>query len=160
MYFLSAGFFGHSSNAMYCYEAFEDSEIMHINREEFQSVLDMHPAQKDRYLHYMVRNYTALMIHLAALEQSYASDKILMMLYYMMIRHSVEQKTGEFQVLMKLSQATIAGLTGLTRETVTAEMGKLRRQGVVSYDPKSFVIYHDVLRSRLGEETFLEIQYR
>lgn len=99
------------------------------------------------------------MIHLAALEQSYASDKILMLLYYMMIRHSVEKEAGEFQVLMKLSQATIAGLTGLTRETVTTEMNKLRRQGIVNYDPKSFVIYHDALRSQLGEETFLEIQY-
>lgn len=151
--------FGHSSNTMYCYEAFEDSEIIHIQKDDFQKILNKHPDQKDKYFHYMVKNYTALMIHLAALEQSYASDKILMLLYYMMIRHSVEQKTGDFQVLMKLSQATIAGLTGLTRETVTAEMGKLRRQGVVSYDPKSFVIHHDALRSQLGEETFLEIQY-
>jgi CRP-like cAMP-binding protein len=99
------------------------------------------------------------MIQISALEQSYAVDKILMILYYMMVRHSIERKPGEFWVLMKLRQSTIAGLTGLTRETVTTEMGKLKRQGVVKYDMKSFVIYKNALKDKLGEEAFLEIQF-
>lgn len=151
--------FGHSANTMYCYESVEDINILTVNREVFLDILDKHPSLKERYFDYMVKNYTALMIQLSALEQSYAGDKILMMLYYMMVRHCVEKSPGEFWMLMKLRQSTIAGLTGLTRETVTAEMGKLKRQGVVKYDMKNFVIYKDALKDRLGEETFLEIQF-
>lgn len=151
--------FGHSTNTMYCYETTEDSEILAINRDAFLDVLDRYPDQKDKCFNYMVKNYTGLMIHLSALGQSYAIDKILMILYYMMVRHGVERKPGEFWVLMKLRQSTIAGLTGLTRETVTAEMGKLKRQGIVNYDLGNFIIYRDALRDRLGEEAFLEIQF-
>lgn len=151
--------FGHSSNTMYCYETIEDSEILTVSRDVFLDILDKHPDQKDKYFNYMIKSYTGLMIQLSALEQSYAVDKILMILYYMMVRHGIEREPGEFGVLMKLQQSTIAGLTGLTRETVTAEMGKLRRQGVVKYNRSDFVIYKDALRDKLGEETFLEIQF-
>lgn len=151
--------FGHSSSTMYYYEAMEDSNVLTVRRESFLDILGKHPDQKDKYFNYMIKNYTGLMIQLSALGQSYAIDKILMVLYYMMVRHSVEQEPGEFWILMKLRQSTIAGLTGLTRETVTAEMGKLKRQGVVKYDMKNFIIYKDALKEKLGEETFLEVQF-
>ena len=151
--------FGHSSNTMYYYESTEESDILTVSREAFLELLEKHPAQKDKYFNYMIKSYTGLMIQISALEQSYAVDKILMILYYMMVRHSVERAPGEFWVLMKLRQSTIAGLTGLTRETVTTEMGKLKRQGVVKYDMKNFIIYKDALKHKLGEEAFLEIQF-
>ena len=144
---------------MYCYESIEDSEIMTVDRDSFLDILKKHPSQKEGYFDYMVKNYTGVMIQLSALEQSYAVDKILMILYYMMVRHGVEKDSGEFWILMKMSQSTIAGLTGLTRETVTSEMGKLKRQGIVRYDTKNFVIYKEALKDRLGEETFLEVQF-
>lgn len=150
--------FGHVTKTMYYYETVEDSEILTVDKQVFLDALEQSPNYKQKYFEYMVRNYSGLMIQIAALEQSYAEDKILMMLYYMMMRHSAEKKPGEFWVLMKLSHETIAGLTGLTRETVTAEMGKLKRQGVVKYSTKKFVIHRGALKERLGDETFAEVQ--
>lgn len=151
--------FGHSSRTMYYYESIEDSELLTVDRGSFLNFLEQNPLYRDKMFSYMLKSYTGLMIRLSALEQSYAIDKILMTLYYMMVRHGEERNPGEFWVLMKLSQTTIAGLTGLTRETVTSEMGKLKRQGVVSYDTRKFIIYKENLKSRLGEETFLEVQF-
>ncbi len=96
---------------------------------------------------------------MSALSQSYAVDKILMTLYYVMVRHSIEKDPNEFWPLMRLHHTTLASMTGLTRETVTTEMGRLKRQGVVSYDTSTFIIHRNALRDRLGEETFLEIQF-
>lgn len=151
--------FGNSSNTMYCYESIENSTILNIDREVFLESLRNSPSQGKEWFDYLVRNYTGLMIQITALEQSHAADKILMILYYMMIRHGEEGVPGEFKLLMKLRQATIAGLTGLTRETVTSEMGKLKKIGVVKYGRDGFVIYKEPLKNLLGEETFMELQF-
>lgn len=151
--------FGHSSNTMYYYQAIEDSDVLTLSREQFLDILKDHPELTERYLKYMVKSYTGLMIHMSALGQSYAVDKILMMLYYVMVRHSTEKEPDEFHPLMKLRHTTLASMTGLTRETVTTEMGRLKRQGIVNYDTNSLVIYRKALRDRLGEEAFLEIQF-
>ena len=149
---------GRSSNTMYYYETVENSTILMVERNAFQEVIDENPKQKEKLFDYVVKNCAGLLIQLSALEQSNATDKILIMLYYMMVRHGVEKRPGQFWILMKLSQATMAGLTGLTRETVTAEMVKLRRRGVVMYDLKNFVIYKEPLQQRMGEDAYLEVQ--
>lgn len=150
--------FGHTSNTMYFYEAIEDSEVATVERETFLEMLEKRPDLKARSFDYMVKNYTGLMLQISALEQSHAADKLLMMLYYLMVRHGVEKKPGEFWIKMKLQHATLAGLTGLTRETVTAALGKLKKAGVVHYSMRRFVIYKDALREKIGEDTFSEIQ--
>ena len=150
--------FGQSSHTMYSYEAVEDSDVLTIERDVFHDMLDQHPDEKQKYFDYMVKAYTGLMIQVSALEQSYAVDKILMILYYFMVRYGHEEKPGEYWLSMKLSQSTIAGFTGLTRETVTAEMVKLKKQNVVYYDAKKFIIYKEMLKSKIGSDTFTEIQ--
>lgn len=150
--------FGHTSNTMYYYEAVEDSDVMMVDKDVFLRMLKAQPELKARLFDYMVRNYTGLMVQVSALEQSLAVDKLLMMLYYLMIRHGVEKKPDVFWLNMKLRHATLAGLTGLTRETVTAELGRLKKKGVVNYTFRRFVIYRLKLRDMIGVDAFAEIQ--
>ncbi len=150
--------FGHTANTMYYYETTEDTEIATVLREDFMEMLDKNPDVRTKLFDYMVKNYTGLMVQVSALEQSHAVDKLLMMLYYLMIRHSVEKKPGEFWLSMKLRHATLAGLTGLTRETVSTELGKLKKKGVVHYSLRRFVIHRQALREMIGEAAFAEIQ--
>lgn len=150
---------GHSTTVSYYYETVEKSTILTLDRDSFQTVIADNPAQKEKLFNYVVKSCAGLLMQLSALEQSSATDKILLMLYYMMVRHGVEKKPGQVWVLMQLNQTTLAGLTGLTRETVTAEMVKLKRRGVVKYDLKNFVIYKEPLRLRIGENSILEVQF-
>lgn len=150
--------FGHTANTMYYYETVEDSEIVTVEKSQFLVLLDDNPTIKMQMFDYMVKNYTGLMVQVSALEQSHAVDKLLMMLYYLMIRHSYEKKPGEFWLSMKLRHATLAGLTGLTRETVSTELGKLKKKGVVAYSMRRFVIYKNPLRDMIGDSAFSEIE--
>lgn len=150
--------FGHGSIAMYYYEAIEPSTVLTVTHRTFQETLNNNPEFKEQAFDYVVRSSAGLSIQLAALEQSYAIDKILMMLYYMLVRYGVEKKPGEFWLKIRLRQGMIAGLTGLTRETVVAEMRKLKRRGVVQYDTRKFIIYREPLKEILGEETFAEVR--
>lgn len=151
--------FGHTSNTMYYYETIEDCELITIAKESFLDALNKEPQLKAKFFDYMVKNYTGLMVQVSALEQSHAVDKLLMMLYYLMIRHGIEKKPGEYWIKMKLRHATLAGLTGLTRETVTNELGKMKKKGIVNYSMRRFVIYRRALRENIGEDAFSEIQF-
>ncbi len=150
--------FGQSSTIMYYYETAEDCTVVTVRKKDFEKVLKNHPAVKARMFDYMVKNYTGMLVQVSALKQSHAVDKLLMMLYYLMIRHGVEKKPGEFWVSMKLRHTTLAGLTGLTRETVSTELGKLKKKGVVHYTMRRFIIYRHALRDTIGEAAFSEIQ--
>lgn len=150
--------FGHTSNTMYYYEVIEEGELVSIEREAFSGLLDTQPDIKRELFDYMVKNYTGLMVQVSALEQSHASGKLIMILYYLMVRHSIETKQGEFLVKMKLRHSTLAGMTGLTRETITVELGRLRKLGVVKYTLKRFMIYQAALKKLIGDDAFSEIQ--
>lgn len=151
--------FNRTSNTMYCYETVEGSSIIRLERDKFLDILNANPEIKESVFSYMVKNYAGAMIQLTALEQPTATEKVLMTLYYIMIRHGVEKKPGQYWIMMKMSQATIAGLTGLTRETVTTEMVKLRKKGVVKYDARRFVIFRDVLRDFIDDDIFDEVDF-
>jgi hypothetical protein len=42
---------------------------------------------------------------------------------------------------------------GLTRETTTMELGRLKRKNVISYDSKGYDIHRHELERRLGDES-------
>lgn len=150
--------FNNTSNTMHYFETLEDSVLLTVDKTEFLSLLARHSDFKAKAFDYLVKNHVGLMTHITALQQTLAADKLLMMLYYMMVRHSIEKTSGEFWVKMKLRHATLAGLTGLTRETITTELGKLKKKHVVRYTMRHFIIYRDPLKDAIGEDIFAEIQ--
>lgn len=151
--------FDSTSNTMYYYETVDDSEIVTVDKESFLDLLAKRPDLKAKAFDYMVKNHVGLMVHITALEQSLAADKLLMILYYLMVRYGVEKKAGEFWIKMKLRHATLAGLTGLTRETITSELGKLKKKRIVRYSLRHFIIYRSALKDRMGEDVFSEFQF-
>ena len=151
--------FNNTSNTMHYFETLEDSVLLTVDRTEFLSLLAKQADFKTKAFDYLVKNHVGLMTHITALQQTLAADKLLMMLYYLMVRHSIEKTSGEFWVKMKLRHATLAGLTGLTRETITTELGKLKKKHVVRYTMRHFIIYRDQLKDAIGEDVFEEIQF-
>ena len=151
--------FNYTSSTMHYFETLEDSVVFTLDKTEFLSLLAKYTDIKAKAFEYLVKNHVGLMTHITALQQTLAVDKLLMMLYYMMVRHSIEKSPGEFWVKMKLRHATLAGLTGLTRETITTELVKLRKEHVVRYTMRHFIIYREPLKDAIGEDMFAEIQF-
>lgn len=147
--------FGQATRTIYGYEALEKTKIITIDQELFHDMLASSPTLRDAFFAYFVKNYESLMMQVTALEQSHAVDKLLMILYYLMIQHGVERKKDEFWIGIRLRHTTLASLTGLSRETVTTELGKLRHTGVLDYNLKKFVIRGSALRQRIGDDALL-----
>jgi len=149
--------FGKTSSTLYYYEALDDVELLSFERRSFNEALTKSPELRQELQEYLINGQTALLMQATALNQSRAADKLALMLYYLMFRYGREEKPGEFHIMLGLTHTIIGSLIGVTRETMSVELGKLRRKGVIDYGSKHFVIYKQELARLLGDESFSEI---
>lgn len=146
-----------TSSTLYYYEALEDCELLSFDKQSFQAALEQSTDLKAKLYDYLVSNHTALLVQVTALNQSRAADKLALMLYYLLFRYGHEEKPGEFHISLNLTHTIIGSLIGVTRETMSVELGKLRRKGVIDYGSKHFVIYKSELARLLGDESFADV---
>jgi CRP-like cAMP-binding protein len=146
--------FNKTSSALFYYEALEDSEVLTVEKPVLLDLIESRQDLKDHVFNYMVNGYTSLLMQITALEQSRAAEKLLLMMYYLMFRYGKETTSGVYRVDLHLTHTTLGSLMGLTRETTTMELGRLKRKKIVTYDSKGYVIYRQELERRLGDESF------
>jgi CRP-like cAMP-binding protein len=106
---------------------------------------------------YFAANYIGLMMRVTALEQSRASEKIMFTLYYLLFRYGKEVKPSNYKLSLDLTHTIIASLIGLTRETTSTELHKLKRQKILTYTAKEYVINKKALEQALGEDSFKDV---
>jgi CRP/FNR family transcriptional regulator len=148
---------GKTSSTLYYYEALEDCELLSFDKQSFAAALEHSTDLKAKLYDYLVSNHTALLVQVTALNQSRAADKLALMLYYLLFRYGHEEKPGEFHISLNLTHTIIGSLIGVTRETMSVELGKLRRKGVIDYGSKHFVIHKEELARLLGDESFADV---
>lgn len=148
---------GKTSSTLYYYEALEDCELLSFDKQSFATALEHSPELKAKLYDYLVSSNTALLVQVTALNQSRAADKLALMLYYLLFRYGREEKPGEFHISLSLTHTIIGSLIGVTRETMSVELGKLRRKGVIDYGSKHFTIYKTELVRLLGDESFSDV---
>lgn len=146
--------FGKTSSALYYYEALEDAEVLTVEKPVLLDLFDTHPDIKQRVFDYIVNSYTGLLMQITALEQSRAAEKLLLMMHYLMFRYGKQLTADTYLVSLHLTHTTLGSLMGLTRETTTMELGRLKRKKVITYDSKGYTIYRRELERRLGDESF------
>lgn len=149
--------FGKTTSTLYYYETMEDSEILTTERTVMLNLIDSNPLFQKQVLNYFIDSYTGLLMQVTALSQSRAGDKLLLILFYLMFRYGKENKPGSYQLNLHLTHAMVGSMIGMTRETATVELGKLRRKGIVDYDAKSFTIYRKELEKKLGDDSFSDV---
>lgn len=152
--------FNKSSTTLYYYEALTDCEVLTLPREELRKVLLLNPELLTSTLDYFVTNYTGLLMRVTALEQARAREKIMFTLYYLLFRYGRPTKSGRYTIELGLTHSIIASLVGLTRETTTTELSKLKRQKVLNYNLHKYIVDKGKLERLLGEDSFQDIIIR
>jgi len=152
--FPSPWIFGKASHTLYYCEALCDSEVLQMPRRELIAYIESHPKAQSSLLDYFAGRYTGLLMRITALEQSRAREKIMFTLYYLLFRYGKETRHGIFTVGIKLTHSVIAGLVGLTRETTTNELTKLKAEKVLRYTTHKYAIDKAKLERLLGEDSF------
>ena len=150
--------FGKTSGALYYYETMENSEVLTVEKSVLLELFDTQPHIKEQVFDYIVNGYTGLLMQITALEQSRAAEKLLLLMYYLMFRYGKQTVSGTYVVNLHLTHTTLGSLMGLTRETTTMELGRLKRKKIISYSSKGFTIYRRELERQLGDESLATIR--
>ena len=149
--------FGKTSSTLFYYEALEDSEVLTVEKSVLMDLVNSNESVREKLFDYLTTGYTSMLMQITALEQSRAAEKLLMMMYYLMFRYGKQSSPGVYRVSLHLTHTTLGSLMGLTRETTTMELGRLKRKKVIDYDSKGYDIYRSELERRLGDESFMSL---
>ena len=152
--------FNKAAVTLYYYEALTDCEVLLIERDELLKLIATRPEFAAAVLDYYATNYTALLMRVTALEQSRARDKIMFTLYYLLFRYGRERTPGKYTLDFSLTHSAIASLVGLTRETTTTELSKLKHENVLEYAARTYTIDKPRLERLLGEDSFQDVDIR
>lgn len=157
--FLSAAWvFDKAPVALYYYEAFTDVEVSLVPREELRDALQGSAAMMAYALDMYVTLYVGTTMHIYALEQTKASDKLLRVLQYLAVRFGNQVATNLDRIDLRLTHQDLARMIGMTRETTAVELGKLKKRGVISYQNQRYLINTKKVTQLLGEDEFTNVE--
>lgn len=134
-------FFGEKPS-IYSYEAITKTEILRAPREKFVEFIN---SDKEVFFEVtrgiIVRFQTALR-RMQYLTFGNASAKLASILLICGRDFGVEKK-NEIEIQIPLTHKDIANLVGVTRETVSLELKKFDRKGIIAYNNKKLIIIKD-----------------
>lgn len=145
--------------SLYYYDAFVDSKFYRIPRETLLEAIKTVPAITNFMFEHYASSFVGSLLEINALEQSKGSEKIVHMLQYLLMRFPGQQNGDWHKVDLRVTHQDLANMTGLTRETTSTELNKLRRKGIVEYSNQHYSLNIPLLRSLLSSEEFLSFKY-
>lgn len=145
---------GETTNTLFYYDALTDVRLMTVDKEDFITAISGSTETLGAMLRFVGNHYTAQMMRITGLEQSYAIEKIGYTLYYLLFRYGVEKRPGVFTIKIKLTQNTIASMVGLTRESSTKNLGILKDKGIIRYHRSMYTVNKAKLEKFLDEDSF------
>lgn len=149
--------FGKSPVSLYYYDTFTDCEVYSIPRSELLEIINTDKQVAVSLLNRYISMYIGSTMHLHALEQLKAREKLLHILQYLVLRFGTEVKSKSFRIGLRLTHQDIANLVGLTRETVSTEISKLRKDGVLEIVDLHYVVDTDKALRIVGESDFNDL---
>lgn len=145
--------------SLYYYDAFTACHFYRVPRETMYDAIKNIPAITHYMFEHYATSFVGSLLEINALEQSKGSEKIIHMLQYLLMRFPGEENGDWHKVDLRITHQDLANMTGLTRETTSTELNKLRRKGIVEYSNQHYSLNIDLLRSLLSSEEFLSFKY-
>ncbi len=151
-FFPSSWIFGKSPSTLFFYEAIDNCEISFVPRNELIEDSMKTPARINDLLDYFTTNYSASLMRINALQQPHAQNKLAYTLYYLCQRYG--RGTGKrLEIPLSLTHQNLANLVGLTRETTTTEVNKLKKLGIINQTGQFYSVDTEKLLETIGEDS-------
>lgn len=153
-FFPSSWIFDKAPTCIYFYEAMTDVRICFIPKERLLESFEASEASRSLLTDYLANSYTASQLRIAALEQPRAQDKIVLSFYYLSQRLGDVQPDGNIKIGPHLTHQAIASLVGVTRETASTELHKLKEKHILHYQHQEFSVNMTALMQHIAERGF------
>jgi CRP/FNR family transcriptional regulator len=148
--------------SLYYYDAFTECKFYRLPRDVLMNGINKTPAITRYMFEHYATSFVGSLLEINALEQSKGSEKIVHMLQYLLMRFpdkAAKDNDTWQKVNLRITHQDLANMTGLTRETTSTELNKLRRKGIVEYSNQHYSLNIPLLRSLLSSEEFLSFKY-
>lgn len=149
--------FGRTPVTLYYYDTFTDCEVYRITKDEVLAAVSRDHTLALALLDHSFSMYIGATIHLHALAQSKARNKLLNIFQYLVLRFGKATDKNHSKIDLRLTHQEIANLIGTTRETTSSEIGKLTKEGVIEVKDLKYVVNTDKALRLMGENDFSEI---
>jgi CRP/FNR family transcriptional regulator, cyclic AMP receptor protein len=146
--------FGRSQVSLYYYDTFTDCEVIRVPKPELIEYMNSNPGVALSYLDRSLAMLMGSTIHLHALQQPKARQKLLYIMQYLVLRFGRPAKQNKQTIDLRLTHQEIANIIGITRETVSTEISKLIKEKVLAIDDYRYVVDMDRAVRLLGEDDF------
>lgn len=146
--------FEKSTVSLYYADAFSDAEVHAVPRKELHELLHSSPELLAFTLNRYVNLYVGAQLHISALEQTRAAEKLLRILQWLSLRFGQEVSPDVYRIDIRLTHQDLAHMIGMTRETTAVELGKLRKQKVIGYQNQRYILHVKRMQQILGEDEF------
>jgi len=144
--------FSKASTAVFYYQAHTDCELYKIKKEDFIAHMDKSSDFKAALLDILVRAYVDTNFQVEALLHARAGMKLLYTLRHLCLRYGRASLNGLTRIQIPLTQQDLANYTGLSRETTTIELNKLKLGGIISSRFKYYNVNTAKLNEWIGED--------
>lgn len=155
-FFPSTWVFNKTPTSIYFYEAVTTAKISFVPRQELIDSFSATPETRSLLIDYLATNYSAALLMISALGRPKASEKIILILYYLCERYG-ETKGKHVHITLQLTHQHLASLVGLTRETTATELNKLKRSRVLDYKNQQYTVDVQGLLKLIGEDSFKDM---
>ena len=150
----SSWIFHKSPVSLYYFDAFTDCEVHAVPRQALVDMIHAHKEVLEYALDKYVSMYVTATMHIFALEQTKSSDKLMRILQYLAMRFGSEISPGVQRIDIKLTHLELANMIGMTRETTSVELGKLRKAKVISYTNQRYTLNLVKIQQIVGADEF------
>lgn len=130
-------------NNDFFYEAFTDVELINVTKDNF---LDFVGREKDVYRDLTRRIFSGMnriLVRMSYLLSSNAKKRVAAALLMCSQRFGKETSEGNLEIELELTHKDIADLAGLTREAASVQIGKLRKENIITNSGKRFSIINE-----------------
>lgn len=141
-----------TSTAVFYYQAHTDCELYRIKKENFIAHMNASPDFKAALLDILVRAYVDTSLQVDALLHARAGMKLLYTLRHLCLRYGKATTGGFTRIQIPLTQQDLANYTGLSRETTTIELNKLKTGGVISSRFKYYSVNTEKLNDHMSDD--------
>ncbi len=150
--------FEKTPSSLYYYSAATDIEVAAVPIEDIRREVETNVGLQKELLAALTTKYVGGHMHIQALEQTRAVDKIIHILQYLVLRFGKENSDGTYKIDLALKQHDIANMVGVTRETAATELGKLKKANVISYSSFYYTVDMDALGRLVGVHEWEDIE--
>ncbi|HET6622409.1 MAG TPA: Crp/Fnr family transcriptional regulator [Candidatus Saccharimonadales bacterium] len=131
--FATPRLFDESYRCHHFYDAFSDCQLRVIDAKSLSDYVEGNTRALVQLTKYLAADRDSAEMRLQALAEPKASAKVLRILEFFARRFGTVNRRRQVSVRLALTHQDIANFLGLTRETVSHELNKLRELGVVDY---------------------------